>query len=75
MAKLKFGGSDLSETTTHYIEVYENHQDEIYIDIGTNIDLMSPSWIVLDIPTAIQFSKHLRKSIANAKNNFRDEQG
>lgn len=67
MPKLKFVGSDLSKMTDHTIEVFNNTHNEIFIRIDVEEYDNPCGWIALDIDTAIQFSKQLRKSIANAK--------
>lgn len=68
MARVLFGGSETSGTTNHNITAFNNVDDEIYLSINMP-DVDYPSWICLDIETAIQFSKQLRKSIASAKLN------
>ena len=71
MANLKFVGSNKSESKAHNLNVYVNDLNEIYIeiDMGDYNGWNLPNWISLDIDTAVQFAKQLRKSIAEAKDN------
>lgn len=50
------------------IRCFDNTNNQIYIEIENNTDHI-PAWICLDVATAIKFSKELRKSIANIKDN------
>ena len=69
MANLKFGGSLESNTESHTLDVYKNDFDQIYLEINMGIDdgWTLPHYIVLDIDTAVQMAKQLRRSIAQAK--------
>lgn len=55
-----------SEDTDKLLSVYHYSGDNtivIYVEVKDSVTVL----ISLDIPTAIQFSKQLRKEIANAK--------
>lgn len=64
--RLIFGASPKSELTTE-IECLANAQDEIFIGIKDKNSPHKEEFIVLDIPTAIKFSKELRKQIGIIK--------
>jgi len=66
--KTVFLSYDISEVN-HEMLAYANTNNEIFISIKNN-DVahdFNDTFIVLDLPTAIKFSKHLRKEIALAK--------
>lgn len=62
--QLIFQSSDKSDHDSEMI-CHNNSQNEIFIQISRNN--YESQFIVLDIPTAIKFSKVLRTSIADAK--------
>lgn len=62
-----FSSSEFSQSENS-IEVLCNTHREIFIQIDSDSDSDMYSWVCLDVETAIQFSKELRKSIATAKN-------
>lgn len=74
MSNLKFCGSENSETEDHTLSCFNNTDNEIYLciemDDKTHFSFIS---IALDIPTAIHFSKHLRKSISYAKGLIKEQ--
>jgi hypothetical protein len=59
--KLIFYGSKKSETEQHTIEVFCNTRGELFLQINSG-DISS--FLCFDKPTAIKFSKELRKQIA-----------
>lgn len=61
---LLFRGSENSKTNDHELECFDNKYNEVYISIKG----YSSEFIALDVETAVKFSKQLRKSIANIKN-------
>jgi hypothetical protein len=63
--KLIFQGTDASETDATELKCYSNFRNEIFIQIED--EDMPPSYICLDIPTAIKLSKVLRQEINKAK--------
>lgn len=68
MPNIKFYGSEESETYDHNLEVLANAKNEIYICVDGGKGCTG--YIVLDVSTAIQYSKQLRKEIAIAKQNI-----
>lgn len=60
-----FSGTEKSETDLHDLECYLNTNGEIYISL--DIKSTPPSWICLDISTAIKLHKTLRSVINEAK--------
>lgn len=56
------------ESDERTIKCFDNTQGQVYIEIENDQDHI-PAWICLDVATAIKFSKELRKSIANIKDN------
>ena len=66
--KTVFLSSDISEVN-HEMLAYANTNNEIFISIKNN-DVghdFNDTFIVLDLPTAIKFVKHLKKEIAFIK--------
>ena len=59
-----FHGSEKSGTESYKSKVYPNSKGEIYIEIESE---RGTGWICFDIPTAIKFSKELRKGISELK--------
>ena len=59
--KLTFLGTERSETNEHKLECYANTKGEIYISL--DIEDYPPSFICLDVSTAIKLSKVLRQEI------------
>ena len=72
MANIKkiFYGSHKSATTNHEIVVYNNTRNEIFIKIESPYGDVC---ICLDVSTAIQFDKELRKSIGYIKQSNNNE--
>ena len=64
--ELNFLGSELGQTEDHKLQCFSNSNNEIYIDIDMNCG-WQPSFITLDIPTAIKLAKTLRTEINKAK--------
>lgn len=64
--ELNFLGSVTGVTTEHKLQCFSNTDNEIYIDIDMNCGVQ-PSFITLDIPTAIKLAKTLRTHINIAK--------
>lgn len=62
--KLTFESSEKSEHNSS-LQCFANVNNEIFITIEADNDY--PSFIVLDIPTAIRLQKELRKQIGLAK--------
>lgn len=64
--KLIFGGTELSNTESHTLQVYTNINNELFISISEPIVFESDgvNFICLDKSTAIKFSKELRRQIA-----------
>ena len=72
MANVKL--SFLDPKRDNSIMVIANKFNEIYLGINEDgYDGINEAWIVLDIETAIKFSKELRKQIAIAKSNQEEE--
>lgn len=72
MANVKL--SFLDPKRDNSIMVIANQFNEIYLGINEDgYDGINEAWIVLDIETAIKFSKELRKQIAIAKSNQEEE--
>lgn len=67
MVKLKFYGTERSETGNTSLEGYVNAWDELYIYIET--DDYPASYICLDKATAIKFVKSLKAEISKMGNN------
>lgn len=63
--RLKFYGTKESETNEVNLECFATDAKDIYIEIDT--PGYSPSFICLDIPTAIKLAKVLRNEINKAK--------
>lgn len=66
--RLKFYGN--GESKNHNLECFANTNRKIYIQIDMEDSVISPSWICLDVPTAIKLSKVLRQSINQIKAPF-----
>ena len=60
--RLIFGGTEISETKEHSLQVFANNRNELFISI--DMESMRESFICLDKSTAIKLSKELRKQIA-----------
>ena len=60
--KLIFGGTEISNTEDHSLQVYANYRNELFFSI--EMDGFPESFICLDKSTAIKLSKELRKQIA-----------
>ncbi len=71
MAKVKklFYGSDISKTDDATIEVFNNTNNDIFIEIQMNEDIAG--FIALDLETAQEFLKELAESIENIKLNLK----
>lgn len=67
MANIKFifQGTNESESNYHELKCYCNFRGEIYLHIDDQET--EPSYICLDIPTAIKLAKVLRQEINTAK--------
>jgi hypothetical protein len=63
--KMSFLGTKESETNEHYLQCYANSKNEIYIEIDINGH--PPSFICLDVSTAIKLHKVLRSEINKIK--------
>lgn len=61
--RLKFYGTE--STSEHSLECYANTDDEIHIYL--DMDGLPPSWINLDVSTAIKLAKTLRTEINKIK--------
>ena len=57
MAKIRiiFQGSNSSETAEHSLEVFANHNKELFISIDMSEDPNDGAFIVLEKETAIKF--------------------
>ena len=64
--KTVFLGTESSGTEEHELQCFANTRNEIYISIDQCN--MPPSFICLDVLTAIKLSKTLRESINRIKN-------
>lgn len=71
MANVKtvFLGTERSKTNQDELQLFANVYDEIYISIDGVED---GSYICLDVDTAIQFCKQLKKEIGLIKQNQKD---
>tara|TARA_R110002020_G_scaffold475651_1_gene711511 strand:+ start:186 stop:398 length:213 start_codon:yes stop_codon:yes gene_type:complete len=61
--KLVFYGTEESKSNDHELTAYMNHSNELYV----NIEGYTSEFIVLDIDTAVRFSRELRRVIAEMK--------
>lgn len=67
MVHYLFKGTRASDSDDASLELLVNHRNEIYISIEKEGHL--PSYVCLDIETAIKLSKELRKAISESKEN------
>jgi hypothetical protein len=63
--KLLFFGSEESQTQKHQLECYQNHNNNIYLNIDTFG--WDSSFICLDKSTAIKLHRELKKQISFLK--------
>ena len=63
--RLKFFGTENSKTEEISLECFANFDNEIYIEIES--EGYPPSYICLDVSTAIKLAKVLRSEINKAK--------
>lgn len=63
--RLKFYGTEESETDNHYLECFANTNHDIYISI--DMEDFPQSFICVDVSTAIKLSKTLRTEINKIK--------
>ena len=65
MANILFKGSEKSDSKNNTVQAYCNK--DLHISVTIYNETKNSETISLDVSTAIQFSKQLRKSIAIAK--------
>lgn len=61
--KLVFYGTEESETEQHELTAYQNKNNDLFINITGN----SEECIVLDVNTAVRFSREIKRVIAEIK--------
>ena len=72
MAKVKL--SFICTDNENELQVFCNTENQIFIAINRDdIGALNSGFMVLDIDTAVKFSKELRRQIANAKFNVENE--
>jgi hypothetical protein len=60
--RLIFGGTEISNTIDHSLQVYVNYRNELFISI--DMEDYPEAFICLDRSTAIKLSREIRKQIA-----------
>ena len=61
--KLVFYGTQESETNQHELTIYKNHSNDLYLHLMGD----SEDCIVLDVATAVRFSREIKRLIAEIK--------
>lgn len=65
--KIVFNGSYLSSTDFQELVTYMNGRNELYLEVKSSISETDQQYIVLDLETAIMFSKEIKKVIAEIR--------
>jgi len=58
-----------TENDRQTIQVYENYKGNIFISVEDTDSGLPPSYVQLDVSTAVKFSKELQKVIRSIKQN------
>lgn len=62
--KLRFYGTESSETQEHYLEAFCNVHDQLYIQVGVKDQEFYTGFICLDKPTAVRLVRELKRQIS-----------